>query len=208
MKFRIIIACAALLTALIGIRCLTKYVNSPRRSAAGIAMELSSKISKPPGGPFELIQTSFLDWYDDNVFYVVLDFKGHTPRDKLQEVFYFDAADGKPRMEWSYSVLNNLAKLNVSVGAFCDDGNSRIQQKGQDFKLPIALTPVADQYQAETIARLGRHGVQMSVSIERHPELKSFRIISVNDMAECITEFPSKEDALHCAKVLDIKLTN
>jgi len=208
MKFRIIIVAMALLAGIIGVWCLTQYAHSPRRAAVGIATDLAGKISKPPGGPFKLIHTSFLDSYDKGVFYVMLDFKGHSSGDKMQEVFYFDAADGKPRMEWSYSVLNNLAKLNVSVGAFCDDGNSRIQQKGQDFKLPIALTPVADQYQAETIARLGRHGVQMSVSIERHPELKSFRIISVNDMAECITEFPSKEDALHCAKVLDIKLTN
>ena len=206
MKFRIIIACAALLTALIGIRCLTKYVNSPRRSAAGIAMELSSKISKPPGGPFELIQTSFLDWYDDNVFYVVLDFKGHTPRDKLQEVFYFDALDGEPKMEWSYSVFNNLTKLNVSVGAFCDDGKSQIQRKGQGFEMSIALTPVEWQYQAETIMRLGYQGVQMLISVEGHPELKPFRIVGPTDSGDYLAEFSSRDDALQCAKILYIKI--
>jgi hypothetical protein len=56
MKFRIIIAGAALLAALIGVRCLTQYAHSPRRAAVGIATELASKMSEPPGGPFELIR--------------------------------------------------------------------------------------------------------------------------------------------------------
>ena len=78
--------------------------------------------------------------------------------------------------------------------------------KGRGFELPIALTPVEWQYQAETIARLGRHGVEMLVSIEGHPELKPFRIVNVNDMGEAVAEFSSANEALYCAKVLDIEL--
>jgi hypothetical protein len=107
MKFRNIIAGAAILAALVGIPCLTQYAHSPKRAAVWIAKDLASKMSKPPGGPLDLIQTSFLDSYDNNVFYVVLDFKGRTAGDKLREVFYFDARDGKPQMEWSYSVFHD-----------------------------------------------------------------------------------------------------
>ena len=206
MKFRIIIAGAALLAALIGIRCLIQYAHSPRRAAVGIAMELASKMSKPPGGSFEMIQTSFLDSYDNDVFYVVLDFRDHTAGDKLQEVFYFDALDGKPKMEWSYSVFKNLTKLNVSDGAFVGDERAQIHRKGNGFELPIALTPVEWQFQAETIARLASQGVEMLVSIEGHPELKPFRIVGLTDLGDCLAEFSSRDDALLCAKILEIKV--
>ncbi len=170
-------------------------------------MELASKVSKPPGGPFELVQTSFMDSYANDVFYVVLDFRSPTAG-KLQEVFYFDTLDGKPGMEWSYSVFNNRARLIVSEGVFGDDGKSQVLSKGNGFEMPIALTPVEWQYQAETIKRLASQGVEMLISIEGHPELKSFRIASLTKSGDPLAEFPSRADALQCAKVLEIRLAN
>jgi hypothetical protein len=208
MKFRIIIVAAALLAAIVGIRCLTQYARSPRRTAVGIAMDLSGKMSKPLGAPFELIHTSFLDSYDKDAFYVLLEFKSHETPEKLQEVFFFDAVGHPPQMQWSYSVFNNLAKLIVSVGAFGDDGISRIHQTGDGFETPIALSPVEWNIQGETITRLASQGIEMLVSIEGHPELKPFKIVNLNDKGYPVAEFSSVNDALVCAKVLDIKLTN
>jgi len=207
MKFRILIAAAALLAAVIGIRSLLQYLHSPKRAAVGIAMEVAGNMRKPPGDTFDLLHTSFLDSYAEEVFYVVLDFKGLTSGKKLQEVFYFDALDGKPKMEWNYSVFNNLATLNdVSVGAFDDEDHSRLQRKGQSFEFPIALTPVKYQCQAETISRLASDGVEMSVSIGGHPELKPFRIVNRKDQEDPVAEFSSADEARYCAKVLYIKL--
>ena len=206
MKFRILIAAAVLLAAVIGIQSFIHYLHSPRRAAVGIAMEVAGNMRKPPGDTFDLLGTSFLDSYAKEVFYVVVDFKGHTSGKKLQEVFYFDALDGEPKMEWNYSVFNNLATLNdVSVGAF-DGDDSRIQRNGQVFEVSIPLTPVKYQCQAETICRLLTDGVEMSVSIEGHPELKPFRIVNRKDQEDPVAEFSSADEARYCAKVLDIKL--
>jgi len=169
-------------------------------------MDLARKTMGPSGVDFDLINTSFLDSSERDEFYVALDFKHRNAGDRLQVVFLFDAEDGQPRMEWDYSVFNNLAKLKVNGGAFVDDDNARIQRRGEGFDMPIALTPVDYQHQAETIARLCQQGVQMLVSIEGHPELKPFRIVGLTNLGDCLAEYPSRDDALRCAKVLEIKV--
>jgi hypothetical protein len=206
MRFRIIITATALVTTIIGIRCLLDYLHSPRRAAVGIAMELASKMSKPSGGPFELINTSFLNSYDKDAFYVVLEFESHEIPEKLQDVFFFDAVGHPPQMQWNYSVFNNLAKLNVSKETFCDDGKSQIQRKNRVFEMPIVFSPVEWNIHGETIQRLAQHGVEMLIFIEAHPELKPFRIAGLTDSGGCLAEFSSREDALDCAKILDIRI--
>ncbi len=160
----------------------------------------------PSGVNFKLSNISFLDSFARDKFYVVLEFKNPGAGDKFQEVFFFDAFGGKPRMEWSYSVLNNLARLKVNEGTFIDDSNTRIQRKGQDFEMSIAMSPVEWNIQGETIERLGSQGVEMSVSLEGHPEVKPFRIVGLTDLGDCLAEYSSRDDALHCAKVLEIKV--
>jgi len=208
MKVRTILATVALCAVMIGIWSFIEYSNTSRRAALGISMELARKMMGPSGVNFKLSHTSFLDSFARDKFYVVMEFKNPGAGDKLQEVFFFDAFGGKPQMEWSYSVLNNLAKLKVSEGTFIDAGNAQIERKGQGFEMPIALTPVEWNFQGETIERLGHQGVPMLVSVEEHPELKPFRIDGLTDSGDCLAEFPSKDDALYCAKVLEIKLTN
>ena len=159
----------------------------------------------PVAKDFKLSNVRFFDSSASDKFYVALEFSGLRTGDKLQQVFYFDAFSGKPQMLWSYSVFNNLAKLKVNGGAFVDDGNSQIHQKGKDFEMKIALTPVAWQFQGETISRLGREGVELLISLEGHPELKPFRITTVTE-AGCTAAFSSMEDAFNCAKILGIKI--
>jgi hypothetical protein len=206
MKFCIILAVAMLCAAIIGVVCIVEHAHSPKVAAVEISKELARKMMGPSAANFELNNTSFLDSYAETEFYVVLEFKSHGTGDKLQEVFCFDASGNKLQVEWSYSVLNNLAKLEINGGAFSDDGNSRIQQKGQGCEMQIALTPVDYQVQAETISRLGGQGTEMLVSVKGHPELKPFRIVSLTNSGDCLAEFSSIDDAVRYAGFLDIKI--
>jgi len=207
MKTRVIFAAAALcVVAIIGVKYLTKKSDPVKQAAVGISLELAEKMSSPPGGPFELINTSFLDSYAKDVFYVAMEYKGPNAGDKLQKVFFFDAVNGPPEMEWSYSIYRNMATLKVNEGAFADDGMSRIERKVNGFEMTLALSPVEWNFQGETIERLGRDGVEMLVSLEGHPELNPFRIVHLADGGNPLAEFSSMEDALNYAKILDIKL--
>jgi len=207
MKVRGILAVVAICAGIIGIWCHVHDSKSVRQVAVGKSLDLARDVMGPSGVNFKLRNTKFLDSYSSNDFYVALNYESPDAGDKLQEVFFFDASGGQPKMEWSYSVLNNLAKLEVDEGTFVDDGNSWIQRKEQYFERSIALTPVQWQFQAETIARLGREGVEILVSLERHPELKPFKIEKVTD-AGCLAKFSSMDDALGYSKILGIKLGN
>ncbi len=206
-KFRILLAAVALYAAIVGGRRLIEYSreSSVRWVAVQISKELAWKMMSPSGGDFDLTKTSFLDSYARETFYVLLEFKDRGTRDKLQEVFFFEAFGGKPRVKWSYSVLNNLAKLRVGEGAFCCDERSCIQRKGQGFEMSITLSPVEWNIQGETISRLREQGVEMLVSLEGHPELNPFRIANVTGFGNYLAEFSSKDDALACARIFGIK---
>lgn len=169
MKIRIILAAVALCTVAIGVRYSVHHSRAARQVAVARSVEVAKQMMGPSDINFRLGNVRIFDSFDSDKFYVALKFASSGTGDKLQEVFYFNASSGQPRMEWSYSVLNNLAKLEVNEGAFVDNGNGQVRRKGQGFEMAIALTPVAWQFQAETISRLGREGVEMLTSLKGAP---------------------------------------